>query len=98
MGAQLIVRPGQGAVFVNEGRIADTFAPGRHTLATGNMPILTKLLSWKYGLKSPFKTEVYLVSSRQFTDQKWGTQNPVMVQDPRRCPLRLPPSASILSK
>lgn len=89
MGAQLIVRPGQAAVLVNEGRIADTFAPGRHTLATGNMPILTKLLSWKYGFESPFKTEVYFVSSRQFTDQKWGTQNPVMVRDPRRGPLRL---------
>ena len=89
MGAQLTVRPGQIAVFVNEGRIADTFEPGRHRLSTRNMPILTKLLSWKYGFNSPFKAEVYFVSDRQFTDQKWGTSNPVMVRDPELGPVRL---------
>lgn len=89
MGAQLTVRQGQVAVFVNEGRIADTFEPGRHRLATRNLPVLTKLLSWKHGFNSPFKAEVYFVSSRQFIDQKWGTSNPVMMRDPELGPVRL---------
>ena len=89
MGAQLTVRAGQLAVFVNEGRITDTFKPGRHRLATRNMPILTKLLSWKHGFKSPFKAEIYFVSARQFTDQKWGTSNPIMMRDPELGPIRL---------
>lgn len=89
MGAQLTVRPGQVAVFVNEGQIADAFEPGRHRLTTRNLPILTKLRSWKHGFNSPFKAEVYFVSSRQFTDQKWGTSNPVMVRDPELGPVRL---------
>ncbi len=89
MGAQLTVREGQLAVFVNEGRIADTFEPGRHRLATRNMPVLTKLLSWKHGFTSPFKAEIYFVSARQFTDQKWGTSNPVMMRDPELGPIRL---------
>ena len=89
MGAQLTVRQGQVAVFVNEGRIADTFEPGRHRLTTRNLPVLTKLLSWKHGFNSPFKAEVYFVSSRQFIDQKWGTSNPVMVRDPELGPVRL---------
>lgn len=82
MGAQLTVRPSQIAVFVNEGQIADIFEPGRHTLETQNMPVLTKLKSWKYGFDSPFKAEVYFVSTKQFTNMKWGTQNPVMMRDP----------------
>jgi membrane protease subunit (stomatin/prohibitin family) len=81
MGAQLTVRESQIAVFVNEGQIADVFQPGRHTLSTENMPILTKLKSWKYGFNSPFKAEVYFVSTRQFTAQKWGTTRPVMMRD-----------------
>ncbi|MBN2794222.1 MAG: SPFH domain-containing protein [Clostridia bacterium] len=81
MGAQLTVREGQVAIFVNEGQIADVYSPGRHELATENMPILTKLKSWKYGFNSPFKAEVYFISTRQFTDQKWGTTNPVMMRD-----------------
>jgi membrane protease subunit (stomatin/prohibitin family) len=81
MGAQLTVRESQMAVFVNEGQIADVFEPGRHTLTTENMPILTKLKSWKYGFNSPFKAEVYFVSTRQFTGQKWGTSRPVMMRD-----------------
>lgn len=82
MGAQLIVREGQAAIFINEGAIADVFEPGRHTLSTQNMPILSKLKAWKYGFNSPFKAEVYFVSTRMFTDQKWGTANPVMMRDP----------------
>lgn len=81
MGAQLTVRPSQCAVFVNEGQIADVFEPGRHILSTENMPILTKLKSWKYGFNSPFKAEVYFVTTRQFTNMKWGTKNPVMMRD-----------------
>jgi membrane protease subunit (stomatin/prohibitin family) len=81
MGAQLIVREGQAAVFINEGQLADVFMPGHHTLSTQNMPILTMLKSWKYGFDSPFKAEVYFVSTRQFTDLKWGTSNPIMLRD-----------------
>lgn len=81
MGAQLTVRESQAAVFVNEGKIADVFQPGRHILSTENMPILTKLKAWKYGFNSPFKAEVYFISTRQFTGQKWGTTRPVMMRD-----------------
>ncbi len=81
-GAQLIVRESQSAVFVYEGQIADQFGPGRYTIDGGNTPILSKLGAWKYGFNSPFKSEVYFVSSKQFQDLKWGTPNPVMMRDP----------------
>lgn len=81
MGAQLTVRESQVAVFVNEGEIADVFGPGRYELTTSNMPVMTKLQSWKYGFNSPFKAEVYFVNTRQFLDRKWGTTNPVMMRD-----------------
>ena len=80
-GAQLVVRESQVAVFVNEGQIADVFVPGTYSLETKNLPILTTLKGWKYGFNSPFKAEVYFVSTRQFTDEKWGTQNPAMMRD-----------------
>ncbi|HEX8707768.1 MAG TPA: SPFH domain-containing protein [Pyrinomonadaceae bacterium] len=80
-GAQLIVRESQVAVFVFEGQIADVFTPGRYTINGGNTPILSKLGAWKYGFNSPFKAEVYFVNSKQFTDLKWGTMNPVMMRD-----------------
>ena len=80
-GAKLTVREGQAAVFVNEGQIADVYQPGMYTLETQNMPILSTLKGWKYGFNSPFKAEVYFVSMRQWTDQKWGTQNPIMMRD-----------------
>jgi len=82
MGARLVVRESQTAVFVNEGVVADVFPPGMHTLETENLPILSTLKGWKYGFHSPFKAEVYFVSTRLFTDMKWGTQNPVIVRDP----------------
>ena len=82
MSAKLVVREGQVAVFVNEGTIADVFTPGTYTLETRNLPVLSTLKGWKYGFESPFKAEVYFVSTRQFTDQKWGTQNPAMMRDP----------------
>ncbi len=81
MGAKLTVRPGQAAVFVNEGQVADVFAPGLYTLNTQNMPIMTTLRSWRYGFESPFKAEVYFVSTRNFLDLRWGTQNPIMMRD-----------------
>ncbi|MFJ6213299.1 SPFH domain-containing protein [Streptomyces sp. NPDC092296] len=81
MGAKLVVRESQVAVFVNEGQIADVFKPGTYTLETQNLPLLATLKGWKYGFHSPFKAEVYFVTTRQFTDMKWGTQNPVIVRD-----------------
>jgi membrane protease subunit (stomatin/prohibitin family) len=81
MGAQLVVRESQTAVFVNEGQVADVFTPGTYTLETKNLPVLSTLKGWKYGFNSPFKAEVYFVSIRQFTDFKWGTQNPIMLRD-----------------
>ncbi|HEX7508382.1 MAG TPA: SPFH domain-containing protein [Polyangia bacterium] len=88
-GAKLIVRPGQSAVFVNEGKVADVFEPGLHTLETRNLPVLSTLKGWKYGFDSPFKAEVYFISTRQFTDLKWGTKHPVMLRDPEFGPMRL---------
>ncbi|MEA2164984.1 MAG: hypothetical protein QOK37_3111 [Thermoanaerobaculia bacterium] len=81
MGAQLVVRENQVAVFVNEGKAADVFTPGRHVLSTANIPILTTLRGWKYGFQSPFKAEVYFFNTKMFTDLKWGTVNPVMMRD-----------------
>lgn len=80
-GAQLIVRESQVAVFVFEGQIADVFSPGRYTINGGNTPILSKLGAWKYGFNSPFKAEVYFANTKQFTDLKWGTMNPIMMRD-----------------
>lgn len=82
-GAQLTVRDSQVAIFLNEGQIADVFYPGRHTLVTENMPVLTTLKSWKTGFNSPFKSDVYFLSTRQFSDLGWGTPNPVMIRDPQ---------------
>ena len=80
-GAQLVVRESQMAVFLHEGELGDVFGPGRHTLSTNNIPILTTLKSWKYAFNAPFKCDVYFVTTRQFVDQKWGTQNPIMLRD-----------------
>lgn len=81
MGAQLTVRESQVAIFVNEGQLADIFQPGRYELQTSNMPIMTALKAWKFGFNSPFKADVYFVSTKQFLDRKWGTTNPVMMRD-----------------
>ena len=80
-GAQLIVRESQAAVFVFEGHVADVFTPGRYTVEGGNTPILSKLGAWKHGFNSPIKSEVYFVNTKQFTDMKWGTSNPIMLRD-----------------
>jgi membrane protease subunit (stomatin/prohibitin family) len=81
--AKLIVREGQTAVFINEGQLADVFTAGTYTLNTQNLPILTTLKGWKYGFDSPFKAEVYFVNTHLFTDEKWGTKNPIMLNDER---------------
>src|SRR5258708_16880806 len=80
-GAQLIVRESQIAQFVYLGQFGDTFAPGKYTLTTANIPILSDLQCWKNGLDSPFKADVYYVVTRLFTGNKWGTANPVMMRD-----------------
>lgn len=89
MGARLVVRESQAAVFVNEGTVADVFTPGTYELETQNLPVLSTLQGWKYGFHSPFKAEVYFVNVRLFTDLKWGTQNPVIVRDPALGMVRL---------
>lgn len=88
-GAQLIVRPGQVAVFVCQGKLADTFGPGRHRLETNNLPLLSTILGWPYGFNSPFRSEVYFVNTTQITDLKWGTPNPVMMRDADFGPVRV---------
>lgn len=80
-GAQLIVRESQTAQFVYLGQYGDNFGPGKHTLVTDNIPVLTKLKGWKYGFQSPFKADVYYVTTRLFTGNKWGTANPIMMRD-----------------
>jgi excisionase family DNA binding protein len=80
-GAQLIVRESQHVQFVYLGEFGDTFGPGKHTLATDNIPILTRLKSWKFGFNSPFKADIYFLNTRLFTGNKWGTANPIMMRD-----------------
>src|ERR1041385_6923048 len=88
-GPNLVVRESQVGAFINEGRLADVFSPGTYTLETKNLPILATLKGWKYGFSSPFKAEVYFVSTRTFTGHKWGTKNPIMLRDPEFGPVRL---------
>ena len=88
-GAQLIVRPGQQAVFVDQGTVADVFLPGRHELATKNLPLLSRLRGWKYGFESPFKADIVFVTTRQLTGLRWGTKAPIMTSDPELGPVRL---------
>lgn len=80
-GAQLIVRESQTAQFVYLGQFGDTFGPGKYSLTTDNIPILSTLKGWKYGLHSPFKADIYYVNTRLFTGNKWGTANPIMLRD-----------------
>jgi membrane protease subunit (stomatin/prohibitin family) len=81
LGAQLIVRDSQAAIFFRSGRGLDVFGPGRHTLATANLPVLTKLLALPWGFTSPFRCEVYFVSTRLVTNLQWGTKDPVAFRD-----------------
>ena len=80
-GAQLIVRESQAVQFVYLGQYGDQFGPGKHSLTTDNIPVLSRLKGWKYGFQSPFKADVYFITTRLFTGNKWGTSNPVMVRD-----------------
>ncbi|MGR3370355.1 MAG: SPFH domain-containing protein [Sagittula sp.] len=88
-GAKLTVREGQAAVFVHEGQLADVFTPGMYMLETNNMPIMTSLQHWDHGFQSPFKSEIYFVSTARFTNLKWGTKNPIMLRDPEFGPTRI---------
>ncbi|MGC1487112.1 MAG: SPFH domain-containing protein [Albidovulum sp.] len=88
-GAKLTVREGQAAVFVHEGQIADVFTPGLYMLETNNMPVMTTLQHWDHAFRSPFKSEIYFVNTTRFTDQKWGTKNPIIARDPELGPVRL---------
>lgn len=88
-GARLVVRPGQQAVFVHRGHLADVFGPGTHTLETRNLPVLSTLAGWSHGFDSPFKAEVYFVATRQVADLKWGTPNPVIMRDAELGPVRV---------
>ena len=80
-GAQLIVRESQTCQFIYLGQFGDTFGPGKYSLVTDNIPILSTLKGWKYGFESPFKADVYYVNTRLFTGNKWGTSNPIMLRD-----------------
>ncbi len=81
MGSQVIVRESQVAVFFRDGKALDTFGPGRHTITTGNMPLVVDFLKLGTSGKTPFQAEVYFVSTRQFLDQKWGTPEPIALRD-----------------
>jgi membrane protease subunit (stomatin/prohibitin family) len=88
-GGKLTVRDSQAAVFVNEGKVADEFAPGLYTLNTQTLPILTYLKNWDKAFQSPFKSDVYFFSTRIQTDQHWGTQNPITIRDKEFGAIRL---------
>ncbi len=89
LGAQLIVRDSQMAIFFKDGHAADSFSTGRHTLSTLNVPILTRLLAFPFGFNSPFRAEVYFVNLKVFTSLKWGTRNPVTFKDSKLGMIRL---------
>ncbi len=78
----LTVRESQCAVFVYKGQVADVFGPGLYNLKTDIFPILTKLAAWKYAFETPITLDVYFINTKQFTDVKWGTQNPIVMRDP----------------
>ena len=88
-GAQLTVREGQVAVFVNEGCVADIFEAGLHRLDTANLPVLTNLMNWDKGFKSPFKSDVVFLSRKEQQGLKWGTAQPITVRDAELGALRL---------
>ena len=81
MGAQLVIRENQAAIFFRDGKGLDILGPGRHTLSTMNLPIITKVLSLPWGFTSPFRTEIYFINMKVFTNMKWGTKDPVVFKD-----------------
>ena len=88
-GAQLTVRDGQIALFYDEGRVADSFRPGLHTLDTANLPVLTSLRHWETGFRSPYKADVYFFTTKEQTGLKWGTPQPITVRDKEFGALRI---------
>jgi len=88
-GAQLTVREGQIAAFIDQGKVADVFGPGLHTLDTENIPILTNLMNWDKAFASPFKSDIYFFSLRERTSLKWGTTQPVTIRDKELGPIRI---------
>jgi len=88
-GSKLTVREGQACIFCLKGRMADVFPPGFYTLDTGNVPLLTRLKGWKYGFQSPFEVDIYFVNTTQFTNQKWGTINPILRRDKEFGPIKV---------
>jgi len=80
-GAKLIVREGQIAVFIDQGKLADQFGPGTYALTTENLPVLSTFRGWKHGFESPYKAEVYFINTTQYLDMKWGTMNPITMRD-----------------
>jgi membrane protease subunit (stomatin/prohibitin family) len=89
LGAQLVVSENQWAVFFRDGKALDTFAAGRHTLTTGNIPLLTRLIGLPFGGTSPFRADVYYVAKKTFTGMKWGTREPVVFRDAELSMVRL---------
>lgn len=88
-GAKLTVRESQHVMLLNEGQLADIYAPGLHTLSTQNIPILSSLKGWKYGFESPFKADVYFFNTHQFINNKWGTPAPILMKDPEFGQIRI---------
>jgi membrane protease subunit (stomatin/prohibitin family) len=82
IGSQVIVRESQKAVFFRDGRALDTFGPGRHTIATANIPLLVDFVGKAFGDRTPFTAEVFFISMREFADRKWGTPQPIIVRNP----------------
>ena len=80
-GSVLTVRDSQVAIFAHKGKMADVFLPGFYKLDTDSIPVITKLLSWKYGFENPFRSDIYFVNTRQFVNFKWGTANPIIIRD-----------------
>ncbi len=80
-GAQLIVRPSQVAILVYEGQLTDVYQSGKHTLQTATMPVTTALKNWRYGFDSPFKTDIYFVSTAMHLNNTWGTTSPLLIRD-----------------
>jgi excisionase family DNA binding protein len=82
IGSQLIVRESQAALFFRDGNALDVFGPGRHTIATANIPRVIDFIGKAFGDRTPFTAEVYFISMREFVDRKWGTPQPIIVRNP----------------
>ncbi len=79
--SRIVVRESQCAVFVYKGKVTDVFGPGTYEMKTQTFPILSKLVNWKYGFENSIVCDVYFINTKQFTDIKWGTKNPIIMRD-----------------